>query len=67
MSAHVLIDDQPVSGCRNIVDEIKELLADKFNVLHSTIQLECDKCELGQVCSLPSSVRKEIEKESGTH
>jgi cobalt-zinc-cadmium efflux system protein len=63
MSAHVLIDDQPVSGCRNIVDEIKELLADKFNVLHSTIQLECDKCEMGQVCSLPSSTRQE----TGTH
>ena len=54
LSAHVLIDDQPVSGCRNIVDEIKELLSEKFNVLHSTIQLECDKCELGQMCSLPS-------------
>ena len=57
MSAHVLINDQPVSGCRNIVDEIKELLADKFNILHSTIQLECDKCETGQVCSLPTSSR----------
>jgi cobalt-zinc-cadmium efflux system protein len=54
LSAHVLIDDQPVSGCRNIVDEIKDLLSDKFNVLHSTIQLECDKCEPGQMCSLPS-------------
>jgi cobalt-zinc-cadmium efflux system protein len=58
LSAHVLIDDQPVSGCRNIVDEIKELLAEKFNVLHSTIQLECDKCETGQVCSLPSTARE---------
>jgi cobalt-zinc-cadmium efflux system protein len=54
LSAHVLIDDQPVSGCRDIVEEIKDLLSDKFNVLHSTIQLECDKCELGQMCSLPS-------------
>jgi cobalt-zinc-cadmium efflux system protein len=54
LSAHVLINDQPVSGCRNIVDEIKDLLSDKFNVLHSTIQLECDKCEPGQMCSLPS-------------
>jgi cobalt-zinc-cadmium efflux system protein len=53
LSAHVLINDQPVSGCRNIVDEIKELLEHRFNVLHSTIQLECDKCEQGQMCSLP--------------
>jgi cobalt-zinc-cadmium efflux system protein len=57
MSAHVLIDDQLVSGSRNIIDELKELLSRKFNVLHSTIQLECDRCELGQVCSLPSNRR----------
>jgi cobalt-zinc-cadmium efflux system protein len=56
MSVHVLIDDQPVSGSRDIIDEIKSLLSRKFNVLHSTIQLECDRCE-GQVCSLPSNRR----------
>ena len=59
MSAHVLIDDQLVSGCRNIIDEIRELLLNKFNILHSTIQLECDRCEIGPVCSLPNDVRKE--------
>lgn len=59
MSAHVLIDDQLVSGCRNIIDEIRELLSDKFNILHSTIQLECDRCDMNPVCSLPNDVRKE--------
>ena len=53
MSAHVLVDDQPVSGSREIVNDIKTLLHDKFNVLHSTLQLECERCEAGQVCSLP--------------
>ncbi len=57
-SAHVLIDDQLVSGSRDIINEIKDLLSRKFNVRHSTIQLECDRCEIGQVCSLPSSVRE---------
>jgi len=57
MSAHVLIDDQPVSGSKDIVDEIKELLLHKFNVLHSTLQLECERCENGQVCSLPINTR----------
>jgi len=57
MSAHVLIDDQLISGCRNIVDEIRELLSKKFNILHSTIQLECDRCEIGPVCSLPTDAR----------
>ena len=59
MSAHVLIDDQLVSGCRNIVDEIRELLSTKFNILHSTIQLECNRCDMNPVCSLPYDGRKE--------
>ena len=59
LSAHVLIDDQLVSGCRNIIDEIREVLSDKFNILHSTIQLECDRCAMSPVCSLPNDVRKE--------
>ncbi len=59
MSAHVLIDDQLVSGCRNIIDEIREILSKKFNIRHSTIQLECDRCDMSPVCSLPNDVRKE--------
>ncbi len=56
MSAHVLIDDRPVSGCRDIVAEIKDLLSRKFHIEHSTIQIECEKCEVGGVCSLPRDV-----------
>ncbi len=59
LSAHVLIDDQLVSGCRNIIDEIRELLLKKFSILHSTIQLECDRCSMSPVCSLPNDARKE--------
>ncbi len=59
MSAHVLIDDQLISGCRNIIDEIRELLSKKFKILHSTIQIECDRCNIGPVCSLPTDSRKE--------
>ncbi len=57
MSAHVLIDDQLVSGSRDIVNDIQGVLSDKFNIVHSTIQLECDRCESG-VCSLPSATGK---------
>lgn len=53
LSAHVIIDDRLVSGCRDVIDEIKVLLTNKFNVLHSTIQLECEKCDMSPVCSLP--------------
>ncbi len=58
LSAHVLIDDQPVSGSRDIINEIRALVSKKFNVLHSTIQLECDRCDMGPVCSLPADIRK---------
>jgi cobalt-zinc-cadmium efflux system protein len=57
LSAHVIIDDQLVSRSRDVVDEIRALLLRKFNVLHSTIQLECDRCESGSICSLPDAVR----------
>ncbi len=61
MSAHVLIDDRLVSGSRNIVDDIRRMLAEKFNIVHSTIELECDRCEVGQVCSLPvGTVRSDV-------
>jgi len=57
MSAHVLINDQPVSGSRDIINDITHLLSEKFNILHSTIQLECERCELSGVCSLPVQVK----------
>ncbi len=58
LSAHVLIDDQLVSGSREIIDEIRSLLSRQFNVLHSTIQLECERCNLGPVCSLPCDIQR---------
>ncbi len=57
LSAHVLIDDQPVSGSRELLDTIRALLADRFKVLHSTIQLECERCDVTGFCSLPGMVQ----------
>jgi cobalt-zinc-cadmium efflux system protein len=57
MSAHVLIDDKLVSGSRETLDAIRTLLAEKFKILHSTIQLECERCDAGSVCSLPNTLR----------
>jgi cobalt-zinc-cadmium efflux system protein len=57
LSAHVLIDDQLVSGSRELLDSIRGLLADRFKVLHSTIQLECERCDAMGLCSLPGAVR----------
>lgn len=58
LSAHVIIDDQLVSSSRDVVEEIKSLLLKKYNVLHCTIQVECNRCDTGAVCSLPYDIGK---------
>ncbi len=58
MSAHVLIDDQLVSKSREILDDIRRLLSDRFKIFHSTIQLECEKCDATSACALPVGVTK---------
>ena len=57
LSAHVLIDDRLVSNSRELSDQIRTLLSEKFKVIHSTIQLECEKCDMNLSCSLPNAVR----------
>jgi cobalt-zinc-cadmium efflux system protein len=55
LSAHVVIDDQLVSRSREVLDEVRSRLAKKFKVLHSTIQLECERCDARGACSLPGA------------
>jgi cobalt-zinc-cadmium efflux system protein len=57
LSAHVIIDDQLVSISKEVLDEIRSLLSKKFNIFHSTFQLECKKCDMNPVCSLPNNTR----------
>lgn len=57
LSAHVLIDDRLVSGSRALLDAIRAMLSGKFKILHSTIQLECEKCDMSPSCSLPVDVK----------
>jgi cobalt-zinc-cadmium efflux system protein len=57
LSAHVIIDDQLVSGSRELLDTVRTMLAERFKILHSTIQIECERCDLAGVCSLPADVR----------
>jgi len=54
LSAHVLIQDQMVSGSRDILNAIRSLLTTRFKVLHSTIQLECERCDMSPACPLPA-------------
>jgi len=52
LSAHVLIDDMLMSRTGQIIQDINRLLADKFRISHTTIQLECENCTEGFICSI---------------
>jgi cobalt-zinc-cadmium efflux system protein len=55
MSGHVLIADQAVSDAASIQQNVENLLHNKFRILHSTLQFECQNCESsGVICSLKS-------------
>ena len=52
LSAHLVIDDQTVSQSVDIVRAVRQELADRFNISHTTLQLECESCPTGLVCEL---------------
>lgn len=52
LSTHVLIDDVLTSESTRILDDIEDMLKEKHNITHVTIQFECENCSNGQVCYL---------------
>jgi len=44
LSAHVQIDDMPISRSSAILSKVGEILKQDFNIIHYTIQLECGEC-----------------------
>ena len=44
LSCHLLIDDVSISEGSCIMERVNHLLAERFNIGHSTLQLECDPC-----------------------
>jgi cobalt-zinc-cadmium efflux system protein len=57
LSAHVIVDDMPVSGSREMLKDIQHRLAERFKIIHSTIQFECERCVESGVCPLPDDVK----------
>ncbi|MDD1769747.1 MAG: cation diffusion facilitator family transporter [Methanomassiliicoccales archaeon] len=45
MSGHVKVAEQPISACSCIVSDCEQVLAEKFKISHSTLQLEYKGCE----------------------
>lgn len=55
LSAHLLIRDQMVSRSAEVVEAVNHSLAERFNITHTTLQLECAKCEScpgGIICNI---------------
>lgn len=52
LSAHVLVDDILMSHTGQIVQNINRLLTEKFQISHTTIQLECENCTEGFYCNM---------------
>jgi cobalt-zinc-cadmium efflux system protein len=58
LSAHLMIQDQMVSLSTDVRDHVNRMLAEKYEITHTTLQLECSRCEtcpVGVVCQLARS------------
>ena len=67
LSAHLLIEDQSVSSSAEIVETVNHDLSRHFNITHTTLQLECEKCEScpsGIICNIsrPEEPAKRLEQ-----
>ncbi len=49
LSAHVVLDDQSLSEAQSVMERLKEMLVERFNIEHTTIQFECESCEEGAI------------------
>ena len=55
LSTHIVVDDILVSHTSEIVADINRMLQERFNIAHTTLQVECAKglaCSEGLVCQL---------------
>lgn len=49
LSAHVVLDDQALSEAQSVMGGLKEVLAERFGIEHTTIQFECESCGEGAI------------------
>lgn len=52
LSVHLLIEDQMVSRSADIVRTITENLESKFDIRHTTLQIECQTCATTCICDV---------------
>jgi cobalt-zinc-cadmium efflux system protein len=60
LSAHVVMNDQPLSQTGQIIQTLNHQLTEQFGIQHTTIQFECENCGQGSpVCSMDASSEAE--------
>jgi len=65
MSAHVLTDDLPISEGVDIQRQINEVVYNRYNIAHATLQLECVDCLPDSLyCDLAGHVHADKENAS---
>ena len=64
LACHIQIEDIPPSESNCILLKIKALARERFHIHHTTIQFECDGCEVMDGCVVPIS---EMVAESHDH
>lgn len=58
LSAHLRIEDQRVSTSADIVETVNRDLSQRFNITHTTLQLECESCPSGLVCDINNQTQR---------
>ena len=48
LNSHILIDEKDIKSINQIVSNINEMVKSKYNITHSVIQSECEKCVDGE-------------------
>lgn len=47
LSAHVVLDDRSLTEAQRVQDDLRQALAQRFGIRHTTIQMECAACGQG--------------------
>jgi cobalt-zinc-cadmium efflux system protein len=65
LSAHVRVNDQPVSACSCIIKACEHVLEKNYEIKHSTLQLEYHGCDMG-VCYFKGFMKDDKAKNGKT-
>ena len=61
LSAHLRVSDQPVSACSCILKACENLLETKYQIRHTTLQLEYENCDT-EVCYFKGFMKGEMDE-----